>query len=504
MPPDHALFHAPFHAPFRTFQGSTAHARLGLRFFQPVKPAAFAQHVLRFRNDRHAEPLGLGHLDDAAWIDHFARFEPLPDSHPGPIALAYHGHQFQHYNPDLGDGRGFLFAQCREPGTGRILDFGTKGSGRTPWSRGGDGRLTLKGAVREILASEMLEALGVDTSKTFSVVETGEALTRGDEPSPTRSAVLVRLSHGHIRIGSFQRQAHLGDISALEALVRYSAQTYLGLNVADDTPIAQLAVDLLRAVAQNTARTAADWMAAGFVHGVLNTDNINITGESFDYGPWRFLPDLEPEFTAAYFDDFGLYAYGRQPGAVAWNVDRLAESLAALAPIAELTRAVEAFEPAYDQALRAALARRLGIAVEDATRIKLAERLFPAMAALHTAAPDAAAPTFEQIFFDCYGGHAGARRTLARDRYAQTPLTGLVAELAATPPAPQAQPDHPYFQGPAPETMLIDEVEAIWAAIDQRDDWGPLYDKVDRLRAMSGIYTSDENRPQTSSTAIGS
>ena len=469
------------------FQGSSAHAVLGLRFFQTVKPAQFPQQIVRFRNDAWAHKTGLGHLDDTAWARHFARFEPLPGSHPGPLALAYHGHQFQHYNPDLGDGRGFLFAQLIEPARtsegGRLLDLGTKGSGRTPWSRGGDGRLTLKGAVREILATEMLEALGVDTSKTFSVIETGEALTRGDEPSPTRSAVLVRLSHGHLRIGSFQRQAHLEDTTALEILTRYAATHYLTGLVAD-APIAQLAVDLVAKVAANTARTAADWMAAGFVHGVLNTDNINITGESFDYGPWRFLPHLDPDFTAAYFDDFGLYAYGRQPGAVAWNVARLAESLAALAPVHLLARAVEGFEPAYDQALNAALARRFGITAQDAARIKLADRLFPAMMAAHQQAE----VPFEQVFFDCYGGHAGARRTVARDTYAQTALTGLVAELSACAPAPGARPDHAYFSGEAPCTMLIDEVEHIWQAIAEHDDWSRLDAKIAAIRAMGEAY----------------
>src|SRR5690606_20785295 len=143
--------------------------------------------------------------------DHFARFKPLPGTLPQPLAMRYHGYQFRAYNPDLGDGRGFTFAQMREAGTGRLLELGTKGSGQTPWSRQGDGRLTLKGGVREVLATEMLEALGVNTSKTFSIIETGEELWRGDEPSPTRSAVMVRLSHGHVRIGSFERHAFHED-----------------------------------------------------------------------------------------------------------------------------------------------------------------------------------------------------------------------------------------------------------------------------------------------------
>src|SRR5207253_1624368 len=181
--------------------------KLGPEFADPVQPARFPQTLLRFRNDRAAATVGLDTLTDDEWIAHFGRFEPLPGNISPFLAMRYHGHQFRVYNPELGDGRGFLFAQLREAGTGRLLDLGTKGSGKTPWSRGGDGRLTLKGGVREVLATAMLEALGVPTSKSFSLIETGEDLTRGDEPSPTRSAVLVRLSHSHIRFGSFQRHA---------------------------------------------------------------------------------------------------------------------------------------------------------------------------------------------------------------------------------------------------------------------------------------------------------
>jgi len=193
----------PQPAPYRP---ETAILALGDAFYDAVAPADFPQAIPRFRNDRWARAVGLGGLDDEAWIRHFARFAPLPDNLPRPLALRYHGHQFRVYNPDIGDGRGFLFAQLRDADD-RLLDLGTKGSGQTPYSRFGDGRLTLKGGVRELLATEMLEALGAETSKTFSLIETGEALERSDEPSPTRSAVLVRLQHSHIRIGTFQRLA---------------------------------------------------------------------------------------------------------------------------------------------------------------------------------------------------------------------------------------------------------------------------------------------------------
>ncbi len=296
---------------------SIVHAELGDAFYDVVAPAEFPSLRLRYRDDRWAARVGLDGLTPDEWLAHMGRLEPLPGSYQRPLALRYHGHQFRQYNPDLGDGRGFLFAQLHDLSDGRLLDLGTKGSGTTPWSRGGDGRLTLKGAVREVLATRMLEALGVYTSKTLSVIETGEALMRHDEPSPTRAAVLVRLSHSHIRIGTFQRLAFHDDTENVRRLRDYSIRTYL--------PEAWRQEEAARTVAfldEVTARVAvlgAQWMAAGFVHGVLNTDNINITGESFDYGPWRFLPVFDPMFTAAYFDHGGLYAYGRQPETLLWK-----------------------------------------------------------------------------------------------------------------------------------------------------------------------------------------
>src|SRR6185369_8992773 len=194
---------------------------------------------------------------------------PLPDNLPNPLALRYHGHQFRVYNPDIGDGRGFLFAQLRDD-RDRLLDLGTKGSGVTPYSRTADGRLTLKGGVREVLATEMLEALGANTSKTFALFETGEDLIRGDEPSPTRSAVLTRLGHGHIRIGTFQRLAFFGQDKNIQKLVRYCLQNlYSSEPAKDEGENAQRLFDL---VSDATATLAASYLAAGFVHGVLNSD----------------------------------------------------------------------------------------------------------------------------------------------------------------------------------------------------------------------------------------
>lgn len=461
------------------YMPSTRHAELGEAFYDVVEPANFPRHILRHRNQRWAERVGLGGLTEDRWIAHFGRFEPLPGSLERPLALRYHGHQFRTYNPFLGDGRGFLFAQLHDREDGRLLDLGTKGSGQTPWSRGGDGRLTLKGGLREVLATEMLEALGVETSRSFSLIETGEALRRNDEPSPTRSSVLVRLSHSHIRIGSFERLAYLKQTGNLQRLVDHTIRNYMpDLQAADP---AERAAALLERVCRNVARVGAQWTAAGFVHGVLNTDNINVTGESFDYGPWRFLGAYDPAFTAAYFDDAGLYAFGRQPDALAWNLTRLAGCLLELAGREPLEAALNAFWPAFDEALPQAILRRLGLASGGSRRdAALIEHLFAFLR-------DARAP-FEQTLFDWRGGLASAGRA------ARSPSAGLYASPAFAPlrsvlegyrMAPDAKLDHPYFAATTPCTLLIEEVEAIWAPIAEADDWSRFHAKLAEIAVMA-------------------
>ena len=465
------------------FRPSTAHSTLGEAFYDVVAPARFPQHILRFRNRRWAARLGHDDLTDAQWIEHFGRFAPLPGSIEQPQALRYHGHQFQTYNPDHDDGRGILFAQGHDLEDGRLLDLATKGSGRTPWSRGGDGRLTLKGGVREVLATEMLEALGVYTSKSFSLIETGEELERHDEPSPTRGAVLVRLSHSHIRIGTFQRLAYLGDEASLAVLLDYSIRTYLP-DCWRDAPD-QRAAAFMERVARNTARLGAQWIAAGFVHGVLNTDNINITGESCDYGPWRFLPSYVPAFTAAYFDQTGLYAFGRQPDALAWNLTRLAECLVPLSSVELLEPALNAFWPAFRTEIAAAILGRLGLEpIDEQADADLVATLFAFL--METGAP------YEQTFFDWHGGELSAGRAAnspSADHYARPAFAPLRALLAVRQPRPGIRLlDHPYFARQTPRTMLIEEMEALWAPIAAADDWRPFNDALAEIALMRDAY----------------
>ncbi|UYY78294.1 protein adenylyltransferase SelO family protein [Sphingomonas sp. R1] len=433
---------------------------LGDGFYDPVTPATFPQTILRYRNDRAAASIGLDGLSNAEWLAHFGRFQPLPGSLPQPLALRYHGHQFRVYNPEIGDGRGFLFAQMTDD-AGRLMDLGTKGSGQTPYSRFGDGRLTLKGGVREILATEMLEALGVETSRTFSLIETGESLHRGDEPSPTRSSVLVRLNHGHIRIGVFQRLAYFQDEEGLRTLTAYVLRHYFGEADGPDAP-----QRLLAHVVQRTARLAGQFMAAGFVHGVLNSDNINVTGESFDYGPWRFTPSWAPHFIAAYFDHAGLYAFGRQPEAIYWDVMQLAISLRLIAEEAPLIEALDGFAPAYQREEARALLWRLGVQPRDAANDRTLTE------ALETALHQSGAP-LDLFYFQAFGGQVPDGFGSAFD--------GVRSQLAGY--RPRKPRDHPYWRG-APCGMHIDEVESLWSAIADRDDWAPLTAKIAAIRAM--------------------
>ena len=299
----------------------------------------------------------------------------------------------------------------------------------------------------------------VPTSRSFSLIETGEALERGDEPSPTRSAVLVRLSHSHIRIGTFQRLAFHRDEDGLRALTGYVLRNLYGED--GDDP-----VRLLDLVVQRTALLTARYMAAGFVHGVLNTDNINVTGESFDYGPWRFAPTWDSSIVAAYFDHAGLYAFGRQPEAIHWNAMQLAVSLRQISDAEPLIAVLDRFPDHYQDAVTAAILWRLGRAPRDPEHdralVQTAER-----ALRSTGVP------LERFFFDVF----------ARDVPTDYGAEWNEVRAALTSYAPRRPRDHAFWSG-EPCAMLIDEVEAIWSAIDREDDWTPFQQKLRAIRQM--------------------
>ena len=471
---------------------TSQHTTLPDALYRAVEPANFPETRLIFRNTAWSSRLLLdAELADAdGWINRFGRFQPFEDSFSQPLALCYHGHQFGVYNPDLGDGRGFLYAQMIDPVTGNCLDFGTKGSGQTPFSRGADGRLTLKGAIRELLATEMLDALGVNTSKTFAILETGEALQRHDEPSPTRSAVLTRLSHGHIRIGSFQRLIYMDDLQSLDALLRYTLKTYYASEDAEQISIAEAAERLLVVVAERLAHLVSSWMAAGFVHGVLNTDNFNVSGESFDYGPWRFLPFMNPGFTAAYFDHQSRYCYGRQPQATFWALCRLADCMVPFVAVERLETLVQRYHDILEQTMITATCRRLGI---DASWDKAGELVAEFMKALKTSQLG-----FDEACFDWYGGEAAyprAKASIRASMYQARDFAMATDLLSHAPTHVEAQPDHIYFQKDDPMNLRIDQVESIWEPIAQADDWSRLHDALAQIHTMSDAYGMRQQAP---------
>jgi serine/tyrosine/threonine adenylyltransferase len=237
---------------------------------------------------------------------------------------------------------------------------------------------------------------------------------------------------------------------------------------------------LYAAITQATARMGAEWFAAGFVHGVLNTDNTNITGESFDYGPWRFLDRFDPAFTAAYFDHGGLYAFARQPEALNWNLARLGECLIAISSREAIEPVFETFAEHFQTALTRQTFARLGLDPEPEAARPLMHAFWAAM--------QASGPPFQQVFHDLVGGGDPARiaQSPIRDTYAAGDWPEVITGLRRLPPA-EGLADALAAIGAAPVTLVIEEVEAIWAAIDRDDDWTPLATKIDEIRAAGAV-----------------
>jgi len=342
------------HNPLLNLNYEPALEALGDDYFDRVLPAEFPQYILRFRNDQLLLKLGLDPkvVTDEDFVAAFGQFQ----GNQTCLALRYHGYQFGEYNPRLGDGRGFLYGQVRAT-DGELYDFGTKGSGTTPYSRGGDGRLTLKGGVREVLAAEALHYLGVFTSHCLSLIETGENLWRGDEPSPTRSSVMVRFSRSHIRFGTFERLHYLGRKDLIQKLLDHVIEQYYPHLLQASDRYVRFYTELVKRVAE----LVAQWMSVGFCHAVLNTDNMAITGESFDYGPYAFITTYDPDFAAAYFDYYGRYSYGNQPGICRLNLELLQRPLEAVMAAAEMEAGLASFADHFYSAYRQRMLQKLGL-----------------------------------------------------------------------------------------------------------------------------------------------
>lgn len=471
-----------FSNPFLNLNYEPALEALGDDYFDRVAAADFPKYILRFRNDELLPILGLKPeaVTDDDFIEAFGMFQGVRPF----LALRYHGYQFGEYNSRLGDGRGFLYGQVRGK-DGELYDFGTKGSGTTPYSRGGDGRLTLKGGIREVLAAEALHYLGVRTSRCLSMIETGEGLWRGDEPSPTRSSVMIRFSRSHIRFGTFERLHFFGRKDLIEKLLDHVIEQYYPhLNDKEDR-YALFYAELV----QRVAELVAQWMSVGFCHAVLNTDNMSITGESFDYGPYAFIPTYDPEFTAAYFDYYGRYSYSNQPGICQLNLEMLQQPLSAVIPVADMEVGISQFAEHYNQTYKARMMRKLGfenlpdLAAEELLMQTL-RLLVESQVSYHTFFWEVT-KQFDRNWRD------DATNILKADEFLNAPeATALVEDwrniyLQILLSFPDSELDNivARLRRHNPKTALLrPEIEAVWEKIDQEDNWTPFYELIERLR----------------------
>ena len=331
-------------------------------FFAPKQPVEVPQPRLVRFNRELAASLGLNPdaLDGELGASIFAG-NTVPDG-ATPIAQAYAGHQFGGFNPQLGDGRAVLLGEIVDP-HGDRYDIALKGSGRTPFSRGGDGRAALGPVLREYLMGEAMHALGIPTTRALAAVTTGEQVVR-ERALP--GAVLTRVAASHLRVGTFQFFAARGDTKKLRRLVDYAlARHDPGLA---DAPNPALA--LLHAVIERQATLIAAWMNVGFIHGVMNTDNVAVSGETIDFGPCAFMEGFDQGAVFSSIDEGGRYAYGNQPSIGKWNMARLAETLLPLLAddqeraVQLATEALDRFDGLYLDAWLAGARRKLGLALD--------------------------------------------------------------------------------------------------------------------------------------------
>ena len=349
-----------------------SYARLPKALFEPSEPAWFPKPSLVVANEALARDMGL----DLSRADHDALAaaftgQRLPAG-ASPLAQAYAGHQYGHFTM-LGDGRAILIGEHITP-DGRRFDIQFKGSGETRFSRRGDGRAALGPMLREYIVSEAMDALGIPTTRSLAVATTGETIVRS---GPKPGAVLTRVAASHIRVGTFQYAAGLGDLELLRALADHAiARHDAGLG---DSP--RRYAEFLNAVVARQAALVARWQLVGFVHGVLNTDNTLVSGETIDYGPCAFMDAYNPDTVFSSIDHHGRYRYGHQPAIIQWNLARFAEAIAPVladdepTALALANEALERFAPAYRGAWLAGMRAKLGMLREDAADLELVRAL---------------------------------------------------------------------------------------------------------------------------------
>jgi uncharacterized protein YdiU (UPF0061 family) len=448
-----------------------------------VTAAEYPSHKLRWRNDDILPILGLDSqlVSDDDFIEAFGHFRAVRPF----LALRYHGYQFGEYNPQIGDGRGFVYGQVRGLDA-QLYDFGTKGSGRTPYSRTADGRLTLKGGVREIIASEALHRMGVNTSRCLSLIETGEPLYRGDEPSPTRSSVMVRFSRSHIRFGTFERLRWLGRTDLTRNLLDHVLQVYYPHLWQKEHQDSRFYLELVERV----ATLCAQWMSSGFCHAVLNTDNMSITGESFDYGPFAFIPNYDPRFTAAYFDHAGRYSYANQPAACYWNLEKLQDPLGMVMDKDDMQSSLQKFKDFYRAAYCEMMLKRLGFAnLSEPETEELIGATLELLSAVQAIGYNQFFVNLRQSFklnwrenpsniFDDQNWELTNEHLLLLNKWREVYYQLLIRQ-----PISAMENVNQQLQKSNPTIIFLrPKIEEIWEKIAIDDDWQPLYTAINELK----------------------
>jgi uncharacterized protein YdiU (UPF0061 family) len=357
------------------------YARLPPHFYTRIEPTRVAAPRLIKFNAALAAELGLG-VDGLApdtLAEIFSGNKVLPESHP--IAMVYAGHQFGQFVPQLGDGRAILLGDVRDR-SGKRRDIQLKGSGRTPYSRSGDGRAAVGPVLREYLVSEAMHALGLPSSRALAAVTTGESVFRS---RPVPGAILTRVAASHVRVGTFQYFAARGDTDSTRQLADYVIERHYP----DAASAANPYLELLRAVTRRQAGLIAGWMNVGFIHGVMNTDNMAISGETIDFGPCAFMDAYDPAAVFSSIDHMGRYAYANQPAAAQWNLARFAETMLRLIDddsdraVELATGVIAEFSKEFDEQWLAGMRRKLGLFTEEDGDLELIRGLLDVMHRSH-------------------------------------------------------------------------------------------------------------------------
>jgi len=467
------------HIPF-----DNSYARLPARFYAHVNPTPVATPRLIRVNAPLAERLGLdpAELASPEGVEILAG-NRVPEG-AEPAALAYAGHQFGGFLPQLGDGRAILLGEVLGR-DGARRDIQLKGSGPTPFSRRGDGRAALGPVLREYLVSEAMAALGVPTTRALAAVTTGQKVVR---ETPLPGAVLTRVAASHIRVGTFQYFAAQGDADALRLLADHAVTRHYPEAAASPQPYRAL----LDGVIGRQAELVAQWLLIGFIHGVMNTDNTSVSGETIDYGPCAFMDAYDPATVYSSIDHAGRYAYGNQPRIMHWNLTRLAEAMLPLldadedAAMASAKDALAAFGPRFEAAYLGGLRHKAGLSTELDGDDALLQDLLVRMAANGADFT----LTFRGLCAAATGPEGDAAvRALFADGGAYDDWAARWRErLAADPAAPDARAAAMRAVNPAviPRNHLV---EAVIDAALQRGDFGPF---EDLLAALEHPY---EDRP---------